>query len=276
MRPFKHVLIAFAASVGLTLAGSAQAQPVTGTPTLSNIPPTMTALYPDWSTAVISDPATGFEVNAGDTGGGAGYYTIPTPNLQTLNTSDTEAVLTVTINDGNNQNTMWVGMGFYLNDNSGANEVGGYVGEFGYYGQFSPGSATWNAAGTTVTETVNLPAAMIAAIQAGGDTIYGITLEYYPAVYNGSTYDVTFNSLVLQPAIVPAPQITSSQYNAAAGQFTLTWSSQPSAQYTVQVSTNLAAGFTPLVTNIASGGTTTTTTVTVPAGNAAFFRIVQQ
>ena len=280
MCQFKCAVIAIVAAVGLTWVSSTQAQPVTGTPTLSNIPTTMTALYPDWSSATISDTATGFEVFAtggADDGGGAGYYEISTNDRVVLNPNDTEAALTVTFNDGNIEGTMWTGMGFYLNDNSGAYEVGGYVGEFGYYGQFSPGSATWNAASNTVTETVELPAALVSAIQAGGDTINGITLEFYPALYGTDNYDITFDSLVLQPAYVLA--ITSIQYNPATSQVTLSWASQASAQYTIQYSTDLStgsSGFTSLATNISSGGATTSDTVTVPAGNTGFFRILLQ
>jgi len=283
MCQFKYAWIAFAAAVGLIFVGSAQAQPVTGTPTLSNLPTTLTALYGDWGTATITDTTNGFEVsapNGANDGGGSGYYLIPVANRQTLNPKDTEAVLTLTINDGNTVSTMWVGVPVQLGDNGGNYGVGGYVGEFGngYNGTQSPGSATFvtNANNTmTITETMDLPTNMIATIKAGGDTINGFNPEYYPALYGTNPYDVTFNSLVLQPP--PAGlAITSSQYNPATSQFTLIWTSQASAQYTVQYSSNLLSGFTALASSIPSGGTTTTNTVTVPAGNVGFFRILQQ
>ena len=44
---------------------------------------------------------------------------------------------------------------------------------------------------------------MITAIQAGNDAIYGFNLELDPAVVTGDLYDVTFNSLSLEP--VPEP-----------------------------------------------------------------------
>jgi hypothetical protein len=284
-RRFKQAWIALAAAVGLTWAGSAQAQNVTGTLILSNIPPTMTAVYGDWTTATITDTTNGFEVFASegaDDGGGSGYYQIAAGDVQILNTNDAQAVMTITINDGNTESTMWVGMPIILGDNVGNYEIGGYVGEFanGYNGTQSPGSATFvtNANNTmTITITMNLPAAMISTIKAGGDSVNGLNLLYYPALYDTDEYDITYNSLVLQPAPpVPVVKITSSQYNLAAGQSTLIWTSQASAQYTVQYSTNLLSGFTPLTSNIASGGATTTNTVTVPAGGAGFFRIMQQ
>lgn len=74
----------------------------------------------------------------------------------------------------------------------------------------------------------------------------------------------------------PAPVITSSQYNSVTHQFTLTWSSQPGANYTVQYSSSLQSAFVPLVTNIPSGGTTTTTIVTLPPGATGFLRILVQ
>ena len=76
--------------------------------------------------------------------------------------------------------------------------------------------------------------------------------------------------------VVSAPVITSSLYNPATRQFSLEWTSQAGASYTVQYSTNLLAGFTSLVTNIPSGGSTTGTTVTLPAGNVAFIRVFAQ
>jgi hypothetical protein len=281
IRQFKYAATTLAAAAGLMSAASAQAQSITGTPTLSNIPATMTSVYGDWSGKTLSSAA-GFGISTTDTGGGSGYYQIPVGDRQTLNVNDTEAVLTFTINDGNFQSSVWVGVPFILNDNVGTYNVGGYVGVYGYNGTQSPGSATWSGATTNIcTEVVTLPAALIATIQAGGDTINGFNLEFYPAVYTGDIsggYNVTLNSLVLQPVggLTQGISITSYQYNPATSQFTLGWSSQASQQYTVLFSTNPASGFTSLAINIPSGGTATTTTVTVPAGNSGYFRILQQ
>jgi hypothetical protein len=46
---------------------------------------------------------------------------------------------------------------------------------------------------------------LITTIQGGGDIINGFNLEFDPAVYPGGVYDVTFNSLALEPVAVPEP-----------------------------------------------------------------------
>jgi hypothetical protein len=76
--------------------------------------------------------------------------------------------------------------------------------------------------------------------------------------------------------VSPTITITSYTYNPVTRQFTLTWTSQPGANYTIQTSANLLSGFTSLVTNIPSGGTTTTYTVTLPAGNMGYLRVFAQ
>lgn len=72
------------------------------------------------------------------------------------------------------------------------------------------------------------------------------------------------------------PRITSSAYNLGTRAFTLSWTSETGGSYTVQYSTNLQFGFSTLVTGIPSGGTTTLTTVTLPAGNYGYVRILAQ
>ena len=72
------------------------------------------------------------------------------------------------------------------------------------------------------------------------------------------------------------PVITSSQYNSATHQFTLTWTSETGGNYTVQSASTLQSGFTSLIANIPSGGSTTTTNVTLPGGSAGFLRILVQ
>jgi hypothetical protein len=70
------------------------------------------------------------------------------------------------------------------------------------------------------------------------------------------------------------PIITSFQYNRATSQFTLKWTSVIGANYTVQESPSLnPAAWSPLQTNIPSGGSTTTATVTMPGGTKGFLRI---
>ena len=76
---------------------------------------------------------------------------------------------------------------------------------------------------------------------------------------------------------LPTVKITSFQYNRSTSQFTLTWTSTTGAMYTVQESPGLnPTAWSPLQTNIPSGGATTTTTVTMPAGTKGFLRILVQ
>ena len=90
-------------------------------------------------------------------------------------------------------------------------------------------------------------------------------------------YFDNFELIDTTPAVVVVqPVITSYSFNPANNHFTLTWTSQTGANYTVQSSANLASGFTSLVSNIPSGGSTTTTTVTMPGGSAGFLRILVQ
>ena len=199
-------MVALAVGAGLALGSPAMAQDyVTGTPYLSNVLLNNTApdaLYSAWAnsppTTITSTPL-GVEVSS--IGYGSCYYSIPAANQVTLNPNDNEAVLTLTVNNvANAQNNVWIGIPFILNDNVSSYTVGGYAGEFGFS---AAGTATWS--GNTVTETVPLPAAMIATIQGGGDIINGINLQLDPAVYPGGLYDVTFNSLALEATPVPEP-----------------------------------------------------------------------
>jgi hypothetical protein len=194
---------------GISLVSSVRAQPVTGDPYLDNLNPSYLTPYTTWNAAptVMSSTPNGFSVY-GSTGGGSLYYdAVDAGQAQLLNPNDAQATLVLTVNDfaGNpvSSSSVWLGIPFSLNDNSGPQSYGGYAGEFGYNGTQSPGTATWN--GNTVTETVPLDAAMLTAIQAGNDYIYGFNLELYPAVMPAGPpfCTVTFDSLTLSP--VPEP-----------------------------------------------------------------------
>jgi hypothetical protein len=89
----------------------------------------------------------------------------------------------------------------------------------------------------------------------------------YPFVY---FYD-NFELIDTAPVV---PVITSSIFIPPSRQFTLYWTSETGGSYTVQYSTNLLTGFSSLVTGIPSGGTTTVKTVTLPAGNQGYLRIL--
>lgn len=195
---------AIAVASGLVIANSGQAQSVTGTPYLSNMNPSTlntppSALYANWaSAATFTSLPTGLEVNSG--GYGSLYYVIPAGDVQTLNPMDTIATLTFTVN-GDVSKFRWVGTPFILNDNSGAQLYGGYS------GPGNPGSdagTVWN--GNVVTMTEHLSAGQLAAVQTGTDAIYSFNLQFDPAdVGPPPIYDITFNSLVLSPEIVPEP-----------------------------------------------------------------------
>ena len=200
----KQLVTAIAVAGSLVIASSALAQDyVTGTPTLSNMDPSTlstapNALYSAWAGAqtAISSSAAGLEISS--LGYGSLYYVVPTP--VTLNVNDAQATLTVTVNNPANTGWVWAGLPFLLNDNAGAFTLGGYL---GYQNAGNPAGVVWQTGSSTFTETVPLPAAMITAIQAGNDAIYGFNLELDPAVVTGDLYDVTFNSLSLEP--VPEP-----------------------------------------------------------------------
>lgn len=89
------------------------------------------------------------------------------------------------------------------------------------------------------------------------------------------------NELLINGSIavvgLPTVTITSSRYNPSTLQFTLTWTSTPGANYTIYESPALnPTAWSPLQTNIPSGGSTTTATVTMPAGAKGFLRVMMQ
>jgi hypothetical protein len=189
-----------AAVGGLALAGSAQAQSVTGTPYLSGVTSNSLALYAAWApgsgtpTAVTSLP-TGVEVASATYG--SCYYAIPSADQQVLSPGDTVATLVFTVNSPSTTDIAWMGTPFILSDTG---TPGGTTYSV-YSGPTNPGTpagTTWN--GNVVTESVSLTGAQLAAIQAGGDKITGFNLEVDPATFTGPpVYDITFNSLTLVP-----------------------------------------------------------------------------
>jgi hypothetical protein len=208
----KSILTAITAAGALAFAVSTPAQPVTGHTYLDNILPS--AQYASWATATFTPQANGLEVTwAG--GYGSGYFGLAPSQYQTLNVNDTVATLVLTVNNavappGNVNSGYWLGVPFIINDNAGAYTYGGYAGQFGYTGG---GTATWN--GNTLTETVPLDPAQIAAIQLGNDTVYGFNLQLDPAVWPGGPADITYNSLTL--SAVPEPSTFALAGAAAAG-----------------------------------------------------------
>ena len=199
-------------TTSLVIANLAQAQSVTGTQYLSNIDPsTLTtapnAVYGNWTDAntTISSIATGLEVaNVGNGSGspetGALYYQLSPSQLQTLSANDAFATFTITVNGGDQADYVWGGMTLILNDSKSNSQTYNI-----YSGDGNPGNpSTVNWSGNTLTETLPLDSTLLTDIQAGNDSINGITLGFYPATLTtpGNAYDITFNSLALS---VPEP-----------------------------------------------------------------------
>jgi len=200
MKHLTRSILTAVVATGVAYSISTQAQPVTGHQYLDNILPSAT--FANWGSATFTPVANGLQVTWPG-GYGSAYFGIPANQLQTLNVNDTQATLVLTVNNavappGNANSGYWLGVPFILNDNAGAYTYGGYAGQFGYTGG---GTATWN--GSTLTQTVPLDPAQIAAIQAGNDTIYGFNLQLDPAVWPGGPIDITFQSLTLSG--VPEP-----------------------------------------------------------------------
>ncbi|HVM47540.1 MAG TPA: PEP-CTERM sorting domain-containing protein [Candidatus Acidoferrum sp.] len=201
MKQLKPLYFSLVAAGTLALLSAAQAQPVTGTPYLSNMDPTFPtpgALYPSWNTATITAGPTGLEVQSA--GYGSGYYVIPGAQVQTILPTATEVQLQFTVG-GNAGDYNWVGTPFILNDDSGSYTYGGLYSGSGNPG--NPATVVWN--GNTATWTLPLQPAELAAVQGGADHIYSFNLEFDPAVLinERTSYDVTFNSLAL--VTVPEP-----------------------------------------------------------------------
>jgi hypothetical protein len=139
--------------------------------------------------------------------------------------------------------------------------------QYAWYGQ-SPG--------TNVLLTSVLSAGTIA--QAGStpgfdfSTLSFFHLQLDPSSYAG-TYTIAWNNLDIFGCTAIPITITSSSYDRASGQFTLTWTSENGATYAVQSSTAVQTGFTDLVTGVPSGGSTTTVTVFLNDPNRGFVRI---
>ena len=89
-------------------------------------------------------------------------------------------------------------------------------------------------------------------------------------------YTVTWENLRLTGAPGPVIQLGAQPFDPATGEFTLSWSSKAGRSYTVLYSATANGSYDPLVTDIPSAGNSTTTTVTMPAGNSGFLRVLQQ
>jgi hypothetical protein len=181
-----------ALSLGFALAVStAHAQPVTGTPYLSNIPAVGPSYSGPWSkpaTTITSTP-TGLEFNAA---GGSGtfatmYWPIPNPLVTPLNPADNEVTFTYNWNSGDAVGG--VNVLFALDDsNGGTNYYGtGYVLPVPGPNSFTFPLQQPNQANIT-----------------GGAVINGLNFQIDPANVFGN-YDITYSSIVLSGPNVPEP-----------------------------------------------------------------------
>ena len=179
-----------AVASGLVMVNSAQAQAITGTPYLSNIPAVGPSYSGYWSTplATITSTPTGLEFNApGGTGSFSQmYYPIPLGDQTALNLLDTQVTFDFTWNSGNAVGG--VNVLFALGDSLGGVD---------YYGTGyvvpTPGLNSY---------TFTLQSPNLANVGAGA-IINGMNFQIDPANVSGN-YDITFNSLVLSPVPEPA------------------------------------------------------------------------
>jgi hypothetical protein len=186
----KWFATALAVASGLVIANSAQAQGITGTPYLSNIPAVGPSYGGLWATplATITSTVTGLEFNAP---GGSGsfsqmYYPIPLGDQTPLNPLDTQVTFDFTWNSGNA--VSGVNVLFALGDSLGGVD---------YYGT---GYVVPTLGLNSYTFTLQSP--NLANVGAGA-IINGMNFQIDPANVSGN-YDITFNSLVLSPVPEPA------------------------------------------------------------------------
>ncbi len=171
----------------------------------------------------FTQTATGYEVNA--MGSGSGFYDLTAAGRTVVHADTTAnaAVLTLTLNNGN-QSNVWYGVKFILNDGLG-NSIwyGAYTGQFGVDNNSwasTVGTAVWDATGTHLTMTVPLDPTQLAAAQAGNEYITGFSLVLDPAIAPpGGVYDLTYNSLSL--ISVPEPSTFALMGLGAAGLVTV-------------------------------------------------------
>jgi hypothetical protein len=210
IKSVSHQTAAKYASTLLAMAAgliSAHAQYITGGQYLQNA--TTSGGYNGWAGATYTYTPTGIEVQNTDNSDYGGAYFVINSGVQTLNSDDTQLLLTFTLN-GNAASYNYFSPGqLVLNDNNSPNS-GPYFFNMPYFGyEYNPNNAnvTWNASGTTYTVDLNIgdqAPGLLSNIQAGGDHIYSFSLDLDPTGQIPSPWDITFNSIELAPVPEPA------------------------------------------------------------------------
>lgn len=213
------------------------------------------ALYGSWGSATIDSGPEAYTITATNYGSNWKY-------LGTIDASgETTVELTVNLSSSST-NDGKLGPIVSLVDADGT-----YY-NYAWYGQLN-GSHV-------LTLPVNQPTAIVNAGSVAGldlATITHLHLQLDPSTYHDG-YTIAWENLRLTGA--PGPTLTAPSYDPITHEFTLTWTSAPNKTYTILQTANLATAFTALMTDIPSGGTSTTATVTMPAGNAGFLRVLVQ
>lgn len=203
-RKLKFALTAFATAAGLI---SAQAQYITGGQYLQNA--TTGGGYGGWGSATYTYTSTGIDVGNATSGQYGGAYFVINSGTQTLNASDTQLLLTFTLN-GDPTQFNWFSPGQLVLNDANTPNSGPWYFNMPYFGyEYNPNNApvTWNSTGTTYTVDLNIgdqAAGLLSNIQAGGDVIYSFSLDMDTPTVGNNPYSVTFNSIELAPAPEPA------------------------------------------------------------------------
>ena len=184
----KWIAAVAAVVTGLAAVESTQAQGITGGAYL-NIPTAGAGYSGNWNAGDATATATGLEfVAAGGTGSFSTFYNaIPVGEVQPNDPVATQVVFDFTITGA----TFAAGVNvlFALDDSLGGTA---------YYGT----GYTITADGSySETDTLMSPNSTDIA---GGATITGVNFQIDPANISGN-YNITFNSLTLEPAAVPEP-----------------------------------------------------------------------
>ena len=214
-------------------------------------------LYSSWLSGTVVSGATNYSITA--TGFGSGYKAL-SPNVDATGEIDLE--LTVMLSGTGGPSAPISGPIVSLVDADGT------FCNYAWYGQ---------VAGTHVLRArLNAPTFTSAPGSVPGLDLANLAfyhLQDDPGAYTGQ-YTITF--LLLRLTGAAGPQVVSEAYDNTSQQFTLTWASRANMNYTVMYAPDLATGFSALVTDIPSTGSSTTTTVTIPGGQSGFLRIAQQ